>query len=100
MEKEYHKGQELTMSQLGLSLVELEGQPLELVAREGAKLVLTVALGQEVTEFLQCRRYERRQGNRRGYRNGHRERQIGYGSGEIEIAMPTSQIPRKASTRI
>ena len=59
MEKEYHKGQELTMSDLRLSLEELEGQPLELLAREGAKLVLTVALEQEVTDFLQCRRYER-----------------------------------------
>lgn len=47
------KGQELTMSQVGLLLGELEGQPLELLVREGAKLVLTVALEQEVTEFLQ-----------------------------------------------
>ena len=62
MEKGYHKGQELTMSDLGLSLEELAGQPLELLACEGAKLVLTVALEEEVTEFLQCRRYERRQG--------------------------------------
>ena len=30
MEKGYHKGQELTMSELGLSLEELAGQPLEL----------------------------------------------------------------------
>ena len=45
MEKGYHKGQELTMSELGLSLEELTGQPLELFAREGAKLLLTVALG-------------------------------------------------------
>ena len=44
MEKEYHKGQGLTMANLGLSLEELEGQPLELLAREGARLVLTVAL--------------------------------------------------------
>jgi len=39
MEKEYHKGQELTMPDLGLSLGELAGQPLELFAREGAKLL-------------------------------------------------------------
>ncbi|MFC1972361.1 hypothetical protein ACFLVE_03035 [Chloroflexota bacterium] len=38
MEKGYHKGQELTMSELGLSLEELASQPLELFAREGAKL--------------------------------------------------------------
>ncbi len=34
MEKGYHKGQELTMSELGLSLEELASQPLELFARE------------------------------------------------------------------
>ena len=47
MEKGYHKGQELTMANLGLSLEELNGQPLELLAREGARLVLSecVSLG-------------------------------------------------------
>ena len=50
MEKGYHKGQELSMSELGLSLEELAGQPLELFAREGAKLLLTVALEEEVTD--------------------------------------------------
>jgi len=39
MEKGYHKVQELTMSELGLSLEELAGQPPELFAREGAKLL-------------------------------------------------------------
>ncbi len=42
MEKGYHKGQELTMSELGLSLEELRGQALELFAREGARLLLTI----------------------------------------------------------
>ena len=88
MEKGYHKGQELTMSDLGLCLEELKGQPLELFAREGARLLLTVALEEEVTEFLQRRPYERSQGNIRGYRNGHRDRQLGCGAGEIEIAVP------------
>jgi len=88
MEKEYHKGQELTMPELGLSLEELAGQPLELFAREGAKLLLTVAMEEEVADFLGCRRYERNQGSRRGYRNGHRERQVNCGAGEIEVAMP------------
>jgi len=88
MEKGYHEGQDLTMSDLGLSLEELQGQPLELMAREGAKLVLSVALEEEVTEFLRCRRYERRGGQRRGYRNGHRERGITCGSGQIEVAVP------------
>jgi len=88
MEKEYHKGQVLTMAGLGLPLEELSEQPLEVFARKGAKLVLTVALEEEVAEFLQCRRYERRQGSRRGYRNGHRGRQVSCGAGEIDIAMP------------
>jgi len=88
MEKEYHKGQELTMANLGLSLEELNGQPLELLAREGARLVLSVALEEEVADYLGCQRYERNQGCRRGYRNGHRERQVSCGAGEIEVAMP------------
>ncbi len=88
MKKGYHKGQELTMSELGLSLEELAGQPLELFAREGAKLLLSVALEEEVTAVLQRRPYERSQGSIRGYRNGHRERRVSCGAGEIEIAMP------------
>ncbi len=88
MEKGYHKGQELTMSELGLSLEELAGRPLELFAREGAKLLLTVALEEEVTNVLKRRPYERSQGNSRGYRNGHRERQVSCGAGEIEIPVP------------
>ena len=88
MEKGYHKGQDLTMSEVGLSLEELAGQPLELIAREGAKLLLTVALEEEVTERLMRRPYERNQGKVRGYRNGHRERQVSCGAGIIEIPVP------------
>lgn len=88
MKKEYHNRQELTMAHLGLSLEELRGQSLELLAREGAKLVLAVALETEVTEFLQCQRYERHNSGRRGYRNGHRERQLSCSGGEIEIDVP------------
>ena len=76
MEKGYHKGQELTMSELGLSLEELAGQPLELFAREGARVLLTVALEEEVTAALKRRPYERSHGKVLGYRNGHRERQV------------------------
>jgi len=76
------------MAKLGLSLEELDGQPLELLAREGAKMILSVALEEEVADYLGCQRYERNQGSRRGYRNGHRERQVSCGAGEIEVAMP------------
>ena len=88
MQKGYHKGPELTMSELGLSLEELAGQPLELFAREGARVLLTVALEEEVTNHLMRRPYERSQGKVLGYRNGHRERQVSCGAGEIEIAVP------------
>jgi transposase-like protein len=88
MEKEYHKGQELTMLELGLSLEEFAGQPLELFAREGAKLLLSVALEEEVTAALRRRPYERSQGKVHGYRNGHRERQVSCGAGNIEIPVP------------
>ena len=88
MEKGYHKGQDLTMSELGLSLEELAGQPLEVFAREGARLLLTVALEEEVTEHLMRRPYERGHGKVRGYRNGHRDRQVSCGAGVIEVPVP------------
>ena len=83
------------MSELGLSLEELAGQPLELFAREGAKLLLTVALEEEVTDVLKRRPYERSEGSR-GYRNGHRERQVSCGAGEIEVAVPRVSDTREA----
>ena len=51
MDEEYHNRLELTMVDLWLSLEELSGQPLELLAREGAQVILTVALEEEVTSF-------------------------------------------------
>jgi len=94
VKKEYHKRQELAMSDLGLCLEEMKGQPLELFAREGARLLLSVALEEEVTEFLGRRPYERSQGNSGGYRNGHRERKVSCGAGEIKIETPRiSDIP-------
>ena len=96
MEKGYHKGQELTMSELGLTLEELSGRPLELFAREGAKLLLMVGLEEEVTGFLKRRPYERSQGAICGYRNGHRERQVSCGAGEIEVAVPRVSDTREA----
>jgi len=88
MKKGYHKGQDLTMSELGLSLEELAGQPLEVFAREGAKLLLMVGLEEEVTAALMRRPYERSQGKVVGYRNGHRDRQVSCGAGMIEVPVP------------
>ena len=88
MEKGYHKGQDLTVSELGLSLEELAGQPLELFAREGANLLLMVGMEEEVTAALMRRPYERSQGKVIGYRNGHRDRQVSCGAGVIEVPVP------------
>ena len=88
MAKEYHKGQRLTTADLGLSLEELSGQPLELLAREGAKMILSVALEEEVTIFLERERYERASHQCCGYRNGHRRRRVASAAGEIEVTMP------------
>ncbi len=41
-----------------------------------------------MTDVLRRQPYERSQGDIRGYRNGHRERQVSCGAGEIEIAVP------------
>jgi transposase-like protein len=79
---------ELTIADLGLSLKELQGQPLELFAREGARILLTAGLEAEVTEFLSRSRYQRSQGELRGYRNGHRERRVKCAAGEIAVASP------------
>lgn len=88
MTKGYHSRQELTTADLGLSLEELQCQPLELFAREGAKLLLRVAMEEEVTAFLGRLPYERSEDSIKGYRNGHRERQARCAAGEIVVLVP------------
>lgn len=88
MATEYHKWQQLTMADLGLSLEELRDQPLELFARQGARMLLTVGLEAEVAEFLGRVRYQRVPGPVKGYRNGHRERRMMCAAGEISVAVP------------
>lgn len=78
----------VSMSELGLTEDEIVGQPLDLVAREGARVILEIALSEEVNAFLQRGRYERSADAPRGYRNGTRERRIQCGSGEITIRKP------------
>jgi len=86
MAKGYHEREGLTTEGMGLSLEDLRGEPLEFLVREGARLLLSVALEEEITEFLGRRRYERTPG--RGYRNGHRERQVTCSAGELSIPVP------------
>lgn len=88
MEEGYHSAHKLTMEEVGISLADLRGQPLELVAREGAQLLLSVAMEAEVTEFLGRLPYGRSGEVRRGYRNGRRERRVKCGAGEVTVQAP------------
>jgi transposase-like protein len=67
---------------------EVGGQPLDLIAREGARVILEIALNEEVAAFLNRRRYERSEAGAAGYRNGTRERTLQCGSGEVVIRKP------------
>jgi len=72
---------------LGFSLDELRGRSLEDLSRRGAKLLLEVALAEEVCELLGRRRYERL-ADGYGYRNGRRRRRVQTGAGPVEVEMP------------
>jgi putative transposase len=61
--------------------------PVEEIARAGARLVLQVALENEVTEFLGRERYER-DGKPVAYRNGYEERKVVTTSGPVEVERP------------
>jgi transposase-like protein len=87
MGRGYRKIEELSTADLGFSLDELRGEGLEELSRRGAKLLLEVALAEEVTELLGRSRYER-VGDDGGYRNGHRPRRIHTGAGPVEIEVP------------
>lgn len=78
----------VSIADLGLTLDEVGGQPLDLIAREGARVILEVALNEEVAAFLNRKRYERSEGGTAGYRNGTRGRTLQCGSGEIVIRKP------------
>jgi len=69
---------------------ETGGDPLEVLAREGARQMLQAALEAEVTEYLQRPRYERSEdGQGKGYRNGHLpERTLTLGSGSVKVKVP------------
>ena len=78
----------VSMSDLGMTVEEVSGQSLDLVAREGARMILEAALNEEVDAFLNRGWYERRGEARRGYRNGSRKRKLQCGSGEVEVRKP------------
>jgi len=88
MSRLYRRIEEMSTADLGLSLDDVRGRSLDEVARMGAKLVLEVALGEEVAEFLGRGRYDRAGADRPGYRNGKRKRRVQVGSGLVEVDAP------------
>jgi len=78
----------MSTEDLGFSLDDVRGRSLDEVARMGAKLVLEVAMGEEVAEFLGRNRYDRADPARPGYRNGRRKRRVQVGSGLVEVDAP------------
>lgn len=61
--------------------------PIEEIARAGARLVLQVALEEEVSEFLGRERYQR-DGEPVAHRNGYEERRVVTTSGPVEVERP------------
>ncbi len=64
-----------------------EQDPVEVVGRLGARLILQQALEDEVTEFLGRGRYER-DGEPVSYRNGYEPRKVASTSGKVELERP------------
>lgn len=64
-----------------------EHDPIEMVGRLGARLILQQALEDEVTEFLGRRRYERA-GETVSHRNGHERRTVKTTSGAMSLERP------------
>jgi putative transposase len=61
---------------------------LDYLARQGALKMLTEALDEEVTAFLDRRRYERAKTEAKGYRNGRRTRQVAVLGAGLELSVP------------
>lgn len=66
--------------------------PVEEIARAGARLILQQSLEDEVTEFLGRERYVR-DGEPVGHRNGYEPRKVVTSSGPVELERPRSATP-------
>jgi putative transposase len=64
-----------------------EHDPVEVVGRLGARLILQQALEDEVTQFLGRSRYERAE-NTVSHRNGHEPKTIKTTSGSMDLERP------------
>jgi len=88
MRKGYRKLEEMSTADLGFSLDEVRGRSLAELARMGGKLLLEVAMREEVAQCLGRGRYERCGEAVTGYRNGYRRRRVQMGAGPIEVDIP------------
>ncbi len=88
MRKGYRKLEEMSTADLGFSLDEVRGRSLAQLARMGGKLLLEVAMREEVVECLGRERYERGGDEPTGHRNGHRRRRVQMGAGPVEVDIP------------
>lgn len=68
----------------------LFGHPLALVAKAGARMMLQVALEEEITTYL-GRDYYERNDDANGYRSGSKRRTVKLSCGDIEIDMPQAR---------
>lgn len=88
MRKRYSRKAQKAMDEV-LGIGDRAGEhPLEFVAREGARLILTVAVEEEVAAFLGRDWYERRGEGAGGYRNGSRPRSFLGACGEVTVEVP------------
>ena len=71
-----------------LAALSEDRDPLDLLLREGARLLLEAALRAEVDERLGRGRYDRREAGQVGSRNGSRTRRLTSGVGELGVAVP------------
>ena len=85
--KRYPKQPSVAIEDLGLSLDMAWDDPLEDLARYGARVVLMSMLEAEVTDFLGASPYERSL-DRSGSRNGRRPRKVSCGVGALELDYP------------
>ena len=78
--------------------INVVGDTLEDMFREGARRMLAAALDEEVNVFLGRERYERSD-EFRGYRNGyHRSRELTVGVSAVEVKAPrVSDVPSEVS---
>jgi len=77
----------MAIEELGITLGQFRGDPIEEMVRIGAQMVLGSYLEAEVSAFLGAERYER-SACREGSRNGHRRRRVSCSAGTVEVDYP------------